>query len=94
MSCCVPTDIWRKKAQMLCKRGNLETELLLNKYIETLQSPTAQKRILLEAFLNESDQNLFNWLLDPEQARQAPSKYLGIIAEIRNTYIDKQSESS
>lgn len=87
MSCCVPTDIWRKKAQMLCKRGNLETELLLNKYIDTLQSPTAQKRILLEAFLNESDQNLFKWLLDPEQAKQAPPEYQSIIAEIRNTYI-------
>lgn len=99
MSCCVPTELWRKKALMLSKRGNIETELLLVKYIEDLASPTAQKRILLEQFLNENDQNLFNWLIHPDEAvngvsdalNEVPTHYKALITEIRDYYLNSKT---
>lgn len=100
MSCCVPTELWRKKALMLSKRGNIETELLLVNYVENLQNPTAQKRILLEAFLNENDQDLFNWLVHPRAERKSnlpdlqqsqPSKYKALINEIQDYYLNSNS---
>ncbi|MBN2865666.1 MAG: succinate dehydrogenase assembly factor 2 [Thiotrichales bacterium] len=46
-----------------CKRGNLETELLLIAYIEKLVTQPAERQTCFENLLNESDQALFNWLL-------------------------------
>lgn len=89
MSCCVPTDLWRKKALVLSKRGNIETELLLTSYVESLSRPTPQKRLLLEAFLNENDQTLFNWLLKGEGSEiEMPGHYQSLIREIRDNYLN------
>lgn len=89
MSCCVPTDLWRKKALVLSKRGNIETELLLTNYVESLSRPTPQKRLLLEAFLNENDQALFNWLLKGEGSEiEMPGHYQSLIREIRDNYLN------
>lgn len=93
MGCCVPTDFWRKKAIMLCKRGNIETELLLIRYLEDLDNPTAQKRILLEDFLNQSDQNLFNWLIHANymENNEIPNHFKPLITEIRDNYLNSNN---
>ncbi len=93
MSCCVPTDLWRKKALTLSKRGNLETELLLISYIENLSRPSVQKRLLLEAFLNENDQSLFDWLIksDNSQNSDIPRHYRPLISEIRDNYLNSNA---
>lgn len=80
-----------------CKRGNLETELLLIAYVEKCIKPIfdqSEKTVLFEALLNESDQALFNWLLphSPETKNQAmsviPVQYRTLIADIRNNYLN------
>ena len=94
MSCCVPTELWRKKALMMSKRGNIETELLLINYVENLQNPSAQKRILLESFLNENDQNLFNWLIHPTDNKgnqNIPKHFTPLIKEIRHYYLNSKT---
>lgn len=84
---------WRKKAQFLCKRGNLESELLLASYIDSLdQSVSAEQRTLFETLLNENDQNLFCWLMKfnpkaPNEEVSTPSEYQQLIEEIRANYL-------
>ena len=84
-----------------CKRGNLETELLLIAYVEKCIKPIfdqqplpSEKIALFEALLNESDQALFNWLLPhsletENQANSAiPAQYRTLISDIRNNYLN------
>jgi len=57
-----------------CKRGNLETELLLIAYIDKLAMQSAERKICFENLLNESDQALFNWLLPHTLQRPLSNK--------------------
>lgn len=89
--CC---EIWRKPLLFLCKRGNLETELLLVNYITTLsQRPSPETLQLIEQFLHESDQDLFHWLLKTSAKRSLvpdtpPAQYQPLIKEIRANYLN------
>ncbi|VAW47792.1 hypothetical protein MNBD_GAMMA04-1536 [hydrothermal vent metagenome] len=83
---------WRRKSLFLAKRGNLESELLLAKYLETLEEISVEKSKIFRAFLSENDQNLFRWLMtfDPKMPREAvrpPDKYTQLIQEIRENYL-------
>lgn len=85
---------WQKKTLFLCKRGNIETELLLQDYIQSLtpSAPSAQKN-LIDALLNESEQNLFHWLLGTQNStikpvEPVPDQYLSLISEIRHNYLN------
>ncbi|MGM0541665.1 MAG: succinate dehydrogenase assembly factor 2 [Pseudomonadota bacterium] len=83
----------RRKLLFLCKRGNLESELLLIAFIETVDWPLSPEKIqLFELFLAESDQDLLCWLLKhnpqaPTEKVDIPAKYQALIAEIRLNYL-------
>ncbi len=88
---------WRKKSLFLAKRGNLESELLLVKYLQTLPGKiTTQKANLFRELLSENDQNLLNWLIHTESSNplystppppKIPHKYFSLIKEIRINYL-------
>ena len=93
-------ETWQKRALFLCKRGNIETELLLKSYIHSLNPMLAienkEKIHLIEQFFLESEQDLFNWLLNSHQTNQnkqiievipAPEPYHQLIREIRDNYL-------
>ncbi|MDG6773105.1 succinate dehydrogenase assembly factor 2 [Thiomicrorhabdus sp. ZW0627] len=83
---------WLRRMLFLCKRGNLETELLLSAYSLTLLHACEADRRLFEQLLLESDQALFNWLLKDPSANnvtghEIPTCYQGLIDAIRNNYL-------
>ncbi len=84
---------WRKKSLFLAKRGNLESELLLAKYLDSLKESIAiEKAELFRELLSENDQNLFRWLMTfdpkmPHKTVKSPEKYLPLIQEIRENYL-------
>lgn len=82
---------WLNRILFLCKRGNLETELLLSAYAPTLiEAPNAQKQVF-ESLLEQSDQHLFAWLLNTQDANSlnpsVPAEYRLLIQAIRNNYL-------
>ena len=86
---------WSNRILFQCKRGNLETELLLVAYVEKLNCLPESQQTLFENLLNESDQSLFYWLLpntdfqSSEQRIQAiPKQYQTLIADIRDNYLN------
>lgn len=87
--------IWQKRMLFACKRGNLECELLLNHFINQLDSAPASQRLLIEQFLQETEQALFHWLLKPinkpQQAHHTalPAHYRKLISEIQQVYLKK-----
>jgi len=83
---------WRRKSLFLAKRGNLESELLLEKYLNDLENISIEKAKLFRELLSENDQNLFRWLMTfdpkmPHEAVRPPNKYLTLIQEIRENYL-------
>ncbi|GEM_PF-4342491 len=83
---------WRRKSLFLAKRGNLESELLLAKYLDDLKEITTEKAALFRMLLDENDQNLFRWLMTfdpkmPHEAIRPPDKYLTLLQEIRENYL-------
>lgn len=95
-------ELWRKRILWQCKRGNLETELLLDHYIKQLEPIAPPQQQLIEQLLAESEQDLFHWLMgeDAATSRQdsphlrtatvikSPIKtqYLPLIADIKTSY--------
>jgi len=87
-------SVWQKHALFLCKRGNLETELLLKSYIHSLKPSLPNEKIeLINNLLQESEQNLFHWLLltkssNSKPVSPVPSGYVELIFEIRDNYLN------
>lgn len=85
---------WQKHALFLCKRGNLETELLLQSYINSLNPRLPNEKIeLINSLLQESEQNLFHWLLltkpsNTKPVSPVPNDYVELISEIRHNYLN------
>jgi len=86
---------WLNRTLFQCKRGNLETELLLVAYVPKLLTASKIQQDCFLNLLNESDQTLFYWLLPdslpaPQNgAYQAvPAEYQTLIADIRNNYLN------
>lgn len=83
---------WLNRTLFQCKRGNLETELLLVAYAPKLLTASKQQQTLFLKLLNESDQDLFYWLL-PNSLAQRPScswipeEYQTLIMDIRDNYL-------
>ncbi|MEA1989220.1 MAG: succinate dehydrogenase assembly factor 2 [Pseudomonadota bacterium] len=86
--------VWQKHASFLCKRGNLETELLLQNYIHSLKPSLPNEKIeLINNLLQESEQNLFHWLLLTKSSNNkavspVPNGYVELISEIRDNYLN------
>lgn len=85
---------WKKHASFLCKRGNLETEELLKSYIHSLKPTLPNEKIeLINNLLQESEQNLFHWLLltkssNSKPVSPLPDGYIELISEIRDNYLN------
>ncbi|WP_319379574.1 succinate dehydrogenase assembly factor 2 [Thiomicrorhabdus sp.] len=80
---------WKKRALFLCKRGHLETELLLQHYVSELplHLETKEKQQLFE-LLDQNDQTLFEWLLPTEQPLPSVCSHLHpLIKAIRGKYL-------
>ncbi|NPA72605.1 MAG: succinate dehydrogenase assembly factor 2 [Gammaproteobacteria bacterium] len=105
------STLWLKRMRLLCKRGNLESEFLLQSYLESLQTSSASTELrgqqnestciqalapdfmsLFETLLQETEQNLFCWLMkhnpqQPQQTIHIPEKYRPLIEDIRANYL-------
>jgi len=86
---------WLNRIRFQCKRGNLETELLLIAYVEKMLCLPSDQKILFENLLNESDQFLFYWLLphtlqntESQHIHSIPQQYQPLIADIRDNYLN------
>lgn len=85
-----------KRLKFACRRGLSEVEVLLMAYWHQLANQSTndltsdvQFRIacqLFEQFLAENDQQLFEWLLSPQQA---PDEYAELIQHMRTDYFKK-----
>lgn len=71
----------KKRLQWQCRRGMLEIDLLLKRYLSNSYSNSDEiDRGLFESLLAENDQQLFLWLTAQEIA---PVKYLHLIEKLR-----------
>jgi succinate dehydrogenase flavin-adding protein (antitoxin of CptAB toxin-antitoxin module) len=81
-------DVWLKHTLFLCKRGNLECELLLSAYAPQAAGSNQEARMRFRELLNESEDALFAWLLaDTTDAPSVPPHYRALISAIRNNYL-------
>lgn len=80
---------WLNQALFLCRRGNLECELLLSSYAP-IAAHEAETRTLFMQLLLESEDDLFAWLLASpvcDCVSPAPLHYRALILAIRNNYL-------
>ena len=76
------TDEKLKKLRWQCRRGMLELDVLLGKFLERhYPSLPPEKQQLFEEFLAINDQTLFMWFTDKEEP---DSKFIFIIALCKN----------
>ncbi|MDG4811458.1 succinate dehydrogenase assembly factor 2 [Hydrogenovibrio sp. 3SP14C1] len=74
-----------KAIRLNCRRGNSESELLLQAYIDLLaENPDPEALHELSILVAENDQDLFHWLMTPTDA---PQPYQELIKRIRQTYL-------
>lgn len=77
-----------KTLRMNCRRGNAEAEILLMPYTYAPQvQEDEQERELFAKFLQENDQNLFIWLMNPDTADEP---YHSLIQRIRAYYLTQE----
>lgn len=75
-------DVQKKKLSWQCRRGMLELDLLLQAFLEKRLDSLSDSEIhLFESLLNQSDPQLFAWLMGHELA---PEEYKELVACIRN----------
>lgn len=75
-------DILRAKLFWRCKRGMLELDILLERFMmRYFDRMTQDERVLLEALLQEPDPDLYNWILGAE--RHPESKFHTLIHAIQ-----------
>ncbi|WP_178862278.1 succinate dehydrogenase assembly factor 2 [Thiomicrorhabdus cannonii] len=82
--------IWLKQTLFLCKRGNLECELLLSAYAPRAATEDETARSLFRQLLAEPEDRLFAWLLASRHSEAnpvIPSHYRALISAIRNNYL-------
>ncbi len=54
----------KKRLEWACRRGMLELDLILEAYLRTrYQEAPQEEQALFARFLQETDQDLFDWLL-------------------------------
>lgn len=89
-----------KRLKFACRRGLAETEVILMAYWQHLVNQSTndltsgstnevqfrQACQLFEQLLAENDQQLFEWLLSPQQA---PDEYAALIQHMRTDYLKK-----
>ncbi|WP_044412071.1 succinate dehydrogenase assembly factor 2 [Thiomicrospira microaerophila] len=75
-----------KKLKLAARRGNLETDLLLNRFIDQYLAHETHPALWsdFEQLLELDEQSLLTYLLDPAQA---DSKHQGLLKLIRKNYL-------
>lgn len=74
-------ELKKKRLQWQCRRGMLEIDLLLKRYLsETYLHADENEQEVFESLLSENDQQLFLWLSGREQA---PEPYQSLIEKLR-----------
>ncbi|MCD8525258.1 MAG: succinate dehydrogenase assembly factor 2 [Gammaproteobacteria bacterium] len=69
-----------KRLQWQCRRGMLEIDLLLKRYLSAhYRYVSVDEQAIFESFLSENDQNLFLWLTGRSLA---PEKYQCILERL------------
>lgn len=78
---------WLNPIRLAARRGNLETELLLNAYIDKVLSQQNKPELINQftQLLEQDDQTLFDWLMQPDTC---PAEFQQLIAKIRQTYLN------
>lgn len=77
---------WLKRMRLAARRGNQETDLLLNGFLDRLTTHTAFAHAeLFEQLVQQDDQTLFEWLLRPQHA---PDGFRELIEQIRKIYLN------
>lgn len=74
--------LWKKRLLNSARRGNAEVEMMLVPYIHSLL--TLPEPHSFERLLNENDQQLMEWFMQPNSA---PNNYLSLIQDIRTYYL-------
>ncbi len=66
----------KSKLTWCCRRGMLELDLLLNRFLaQSLDTLSEEDYALLETFLHASDPDLYAWLMDYQIPPDATSQY-------------------
>lgn len=85
---------WQKQALFRCKRGNLEVELILTAHIRQLKDNLPkQEAERIDCLLNESEQDLFHWLINIHESSplcEPPNQYRTLITQIKANYLNSQ----
>ena len=72
----------KKQLRWQCRRGMLEIDLLLDRYLSNSYDKASQsERQLFDQFLSENDQQLFVWLTGQEQPAEI---YQNLVFQLRN----------
>lgn len=79
-----PQDIGFKRLALACRRGNAETEQLLQAFLPKLPELTTAELKQFEQLLQQEEHTLFLWLM---QLKQAPTTLQPLIAKIHSHYL-------
>lgn len=81
MSTLKTAEFKKKQLQWQCRRGMLEIDLILNRYLSNsyIEAEEAEQ-VIFESLLSENDQQLFLWLMGREEA---PAKYFDLVEKLR-----------
>ena len=85
-----PYQAWLKQMQWQARRGNLETDVLLQAFIQQLAQQTEEPLLIpqLSGLLAQEDDVLLAWLMQPECA---PIDYQALIRRIRKNYLNSKA---
>jgi succinate dehydrogenase flavin-adding protein (antitoxin of CptAB toxin-antitoxin module) len=78
---------WSKQLALLCKRGNRETELLLEAYLPRLRLLDAAYQQRFAQLLQHPDPSLLSWLLNPDTDQSIPQELCDLIHDIRTHFL-------
>lgn len=73
--------IYFSKIYTRCRRGILELDIILLNFVKNIPNMDINKYKSLIEFLDESDVNLYDWLI---KNKKSPKKFLNLVNEINN----------
>ena len=74
-------EMKKKQLQWQCRRGMLEIDLILKRYLsESYLDASGTEQALFESLLTENDQQLFLWFTGREVAS---AKYFNLVEKLR-----------
>lgn len=81
MSILKATELKKKQLQWQCRRGMLEIDLILKRYLSDSYLESSElEQTIFESLLTENDQQLFLWFTGREVASE---KYFNLVEKLR-----------